>query len=163
MTEGVGAGADTTTRPRRRRRVGWTATLLAVLVAVAAIWFWWTAPHRRLAAELDLIDLPASLVLLGSHASGDRTCFFDSCPELSRYYGSDVAPSELCRRVGDEVAGAEGPLEALEACTYRTRDGTYLTIGEPITEIPPDPGNKLIDTHPVETEHESVLVARKRR
>jgi hypothetical protein len=68
---------------------------IAMSASVVLVWAWWTAPHRELGAALDAVQLPAGLLYLGDERQGDRACFFDNCPRLTRYYGSALEPDGL--------------------------------------------------------------------
>ena len=133
---------------------------VAVCASVLAVWVWWTAPHRQLADTLDDVRLPAGLVHLGDERQGDRTCFFDNCPRLVRYYGSDSAPDELCAVIEDEFPEVE--LDRLgSVCAVQLRGlsdyAAFLHVREPISEIPPENENELIESTPVDIPHRSVL------
>lgn len=138
--------------------------LAAVLFLV---WAWWTAPHRDLAAALDAVDLPNGLVYLGDERQGDRTCFFDNCPRLTRYYGSDLEPEEMCLIVESEMSGLdEVGLGSFCAFRIETLAGAYaafMRVREPISEIPPENENELIEPRPVHLPHRSVLYLSIRR
>ena len=133
---------------------------IALLASVVLVWAWWTAPFRELAATLDEVRLPEGLVLLGAERQGDRSCFFDNCPRLTRYYGSDMEPDELCAVVQDEFPEAE--MDRLgSVCVVQLRDlvgyAAFLHVREPISEIPPESDNELIESTPVDAPHRSVL------
>lgn len=141
----------------RRLVIGLGTVLLASGLTVRA---WWTAPHRDLAATLDEVRLPAGLVFLGVEKQGDRSCFFDNCPRLIRYYGSEMEPDELCVVVEDEFTELEeGRLGSV--CSYQLRElpgyAAFLHVREPISEIPPENENELIESRPVDVPHQSVL------
>lgn len=80
---------------------------IAILASVLLVWAWWTAPHRDLAVALDGVQPPAGLLYLGEERQGDRMCFFDNCPRLTRYYGSALEPDELCLVVEEEFPGLD--------------------------------------------------------
>ena len=133
---------------------------VAACASVLLVWVWWTAPHRQLADALDEVRLPARLVYLGDERQGDRTCFFDNCPRLTRYYGSDMEPDELCAVVQDEFL--EVDMDRLgSVCVVQLRDlvgyAAFLHVREPISAIPPENDNELIESTPVDAPHRSVL------
>lgn len=133
---------------------------VVVCASVLFVWVWWTAPHRDLGATLDEVVLPDGLVYLGDEKQGDRTCFFDNCPRLTRYYGSDIEPGELCVVVEEEFPEFEEDSLG-SVCVARLRDlagyAAFLHVREPITEIPPENENELIESRPVDIPHQSVL------
>lgn len=154
----------------RRWFKGWRLLVglgVAGLATGLLTWAWWTAPFRELAAALDAVPLPNGLLYLGDERQGDRTCFFDNCPRLTRYYGSAIGPAELCRVVEDEIPGLD-ERRLGSVCSYWIRDlpgdhGAFLHVRGPISEIPPENENELITSTPVDTPHESVLYLTIRR
>lgn len=140
---------------------------IAVSASVLLLWAWWTAPHRELAVALDQVQLPAGLLYLGDERQGDRTCFFDNCPRLTRYYGSAMEPEELCLVVEDEIPGLDDRRLG-SVCTYWIRGlpgghAAFLHVRGPIFEIPPENENELITSRPIDIPHESVLYLTIRR
>ncbi|MEX2422552.1 MAG: hypothetical protein WD990_01115 [Acidimicrobiia bacterium] len=125
---------------------------IVLTASVLAVWVWWTAPHRELAATLNEVELPAGLTYLGAEQQGDRMCFFDNCPRLTRYYGSDREPTELSALVQDELPELEESSPLGSVCSYRLRDlsgrAVFLLVREPISEIPPENENDLIESRP---------------
>lgn len=144
---------------------------IAILASVLLVWAWWTAPHRDLAVALDGAQLPAGLLYLGDERQGDRMCFFDNCPRLTRYYGSALEPDELCLVVEEEFPGLDevnvSPL-GRRVCSYWIRGlpggyGAFLNVRGPAFEIPPENENELIESVPIDVPHKSVLYLTTRR
>lgn len=140
---------------------------IGLLTVVFLVWAWWTAPHRDLAAALDEVDLPDGLVYLGDEQQGDRTCFFDNCPRLTRYYGSDLEPEEMCVFVENEISGLDetgfGSFCVFQIEALADEYAAFLQVREPISEIPPENDNELIEARPVDISHRSVLYLSIRR
>lgn len=150
------------TGKRLRNSVG-----VGLVAVVFLVWAWWTAPHRDLAAALDEVELPDGLVYLGDEKQGDRTCFFDNCPRLTRYYGSGLEPDEMCLIVVNEISGLD-EVGLGSFCAFRIEalaDGyaAYMQVREPISEIPPENDNELVEARPVDISHRSVLYLSIRR
>lgn len=140
---------------------------IGLVAVVFLVWAWWTAPHRDLAAALDEVELPDGLVYLDNEKQGDRTCFFDNCPRLTRYYGSALEPEEMCLIVENEISGLD-EVGLGDGCAFRIEalaDGyaAFLRVREPISEVPPENDNELIEVRPVDISHRSVLYLSIRR
>lgn len=136
------------------RGLGVTSVVLVALVF--AVWWWWNAPWRELEQEMEELGEPPGLVLLGEQRGGDRLCFFDNCNRLTRYYGSDMTPEDLCASIPD-IYPTMVRVESLgEGCHFARV--VSLKVRGPISEIPPENDNELIDVVPVNFDHASVLV-----